>query len=398
MKRIFYGALLALVSLSATAQTLSVQPIEAQAGAQTELVVSLSGATAMSALQFNLTLPEDVTAGDNVTLGPATNGHTLSVQTLASGDRLFILYSMDLNTFREGELLRIPVNVGGEAQTGEGRLYTVRTASTEAVSQACSEVPFDVTVSERVSLDDTEEIDYSGIQNSTVDLHMNRTLQSGSYNTLALPFAMTLNAFKAKIGDNDVKVKELVGATFSDGILSLTFGNAASIEAGMPYLVKLSGEDNILLGDFDDVTMPETVAPQTVNADDVAEFVASLGKTLVTGSTDYEDEASTVLLLGAENKLFNPIVVNTPADDASYIKGFRAYFRLKGAAAVQGARQMVIKMDDDPMAISVIPESTVNGQSSVNNGVWYDISGRKYDSKPAKKGVYIVNGVKTAVE
>lgn len=146
MKRIFYGALLALMSVSATGQTLSVQPIETQAGTQTELVLSLSGATAMSALQFNLSLPEGMAVGDDVTLGPATNGHTLSVQTLASGDRLFILYSMDLNTFREGELLRIPVNVGGEAQTGEGRLYTVRTASTEAVSQACSEVPFDVTV------------------------------------------------------------------------------------------------------------------------------------------------------------------------------------------------------------------------------------------------------------
>ena len=146
MKRLFYGALLALMSVSATGQTLSVQPIETQAGTQTELVVNLSGATAMSALQFNLTLPEGMTAGDDVTLGPAANGHTLSVQTLASGDRLFILYSMDLNTFREGELLRIPVNVGIGAQTGEGRLYIVRTASTEAVSQACSEVPFDVTV------------------------------------------------------------------------------------------------------------------------------------------------------------------------------------------------------------------------------------------------------------
>ena len=146
MKRIFYGALLALMSVSATGQTLSVQPIETQAGTQTELVLSLSGATAMSALQFNLTLPEGMTAGDNVTPGPATNGHTLSVQTLDSGDRLFILYSMDLNTFGEGELLRIPVSVSDEAQTGEGRLYTVRTASTEAVSQACSEVSFDVTV------------------------------------------------------------------------------------------------------------------------------------------------------------------------------------------------------------------------------------------------------------
>ena len=51
-----------MVALAATAggaqaQTLTVQPTEVQTGEHTELVVNLTGGTAMTALQFNLQLP-----------------------------------------------------------------------------------------------------------------------------------------------------------------------------------------------------------------------------------------------------------------------------------------------------------------------------------------------------
>lgn len=138
---------------SASAQTLSVQDIEVQTGGQTVVVVSLTGGTTMTALQFNLKLPEGISyaqSGDShgAMLGAATDGHTLCVQTLDGGDLLFILYSMDLNCFKDGELLRIPVTAGSRAMTATGKLYTVRTAMTETVSHACGEASFRVTVSE----------------------------------------------------------------------------------------------------------------------------------------------------------------------------------------------------------------------------------------------------------
>ena len=61
-------------------------------------------------------------------------------------DKLFMLYSMDLNTFKDGELLRIPVIIGSEATGGEGKSYTVRMATPEAVSQMCADATFTVTV------------------------------------------------------------------------------------------------------------------------------------------------------------------------------------------------------------------------------------------------------------
>ena len=137
---------LAAIVGSATAQTLSVQPIEVQAGEQEELVVSLTGATAMTALQFNLQLPAGLTAATgSATLGAAADGHTLNMQRLDSGDLLFILYSMDLKTFKDGELLRIPVTAGNDASTATGSLYKVRTASIngeDAVSHTCNDAQF----------------------------------------------------------------------------------------------------------------------------------------------------------------------------------------------------------------------------------------------------------------
>lgn len=151
MKKRIYTTLVALLAIvcSATAQSLTVQGIEAKAGEQATLTVNLSGATSMTALQFNLALPEGVTVAEGTpTLGTAANGHTLDVETLDNGDRLFVLYSMDLNTFRNGQLLSIPVTIGDNAKSGEGNFTTVRFATTEAVSNAGTDAKFNVTVQE----------------------------------------------------------------------------------------------------------------------------------------------------------------------------------------------------------------------------------------------------------
>lgn len=162
-KKVFYiMSMLMAVSLSTHAQSLSVQDIEAQTGEETQLVVSLAEGTSMTALQFNLSLPEGVSLKDNsdtygTTLGEATDGHTLSVQPLASGDLLFILYSMEQKAFSDGELLRIPLKAGDAANTANGKLYTVRTATVDAVSHPCADVSFSaqVTEAEPVTYKDT---------------------------------------------------------------------------------------------------------------------------------------------------------------------------------------------------------------------------------------------------
>ena len=155
MKRL-YTIIMALATLvvSANAQSLSVQNIEAQMDEETALVVSLAEGSSMTALQFNLSLPEGVTLDETaITKGTAASGHTLEVETLSNGDRLFVLYHKENTPLANGELLRLPVTVGSEAGTFEGKLYTVRTATADAVSHKAAEANFSVTVKETIYIE-----------------------------------------------------------------------------------------------------------------------------------------------------------------------------------------------------------------------------------------------------
>lgn len=150
MKRL-YTIIMALATLvvSANAQSLSVQNIEAQMDEETALVVSLAEGSSMTALQFNLSLPEGVTLDETaITKGTAASGHTLEVRPLTNGDRLFVLYNTDQKAFKNGELLRIPLTAGSTATETNGKLYTVRTATADAVSHTCADVSFSMKVAE----------------------------------------------------------------------------------------------------------------------------------------------------------------------------------------------------------------------------------------------------------
>ena len=156
MKKRTYLTILMLAAIvgSASAQTLSIAPIEAQTGTKAEIVVNANGVAGMTALQFNLQLPEGITLDEAaITKGTAASGHELSVSTLDGGDRLFVLYNMNLNPFKNGELLRLPITVNGDVGTKTGRIRLFRTATPEAVSHARPDTEFTITVKETSGID-----------------------------------------------------------------------------------------------------------------------------------------------------------------------------------------------------------------------------------------------------
>ena len=186
-------------------------------------------------------------------------------------------------------------------------------------------------------------------------------------------------------------VKELSSASFSEGVLTLNFTDAASIEAGKPYLVKVGANTNLSASAFTDVTISKDAVPFTsTNVD----FIPTLGATTI-GSEG--DDAKTVLFLGAGNKLYNPEAL--PAQ----MKGFRAYFLLKGDAA--SARAFNIDFGDGETT-GIISVSGSGLMVNCFDGC-YDLQGRCIEGQPTqrsaegrlypqglKKGVYIVNGKK----
>jgi hypothetical protein len=149
MKRRILQTIVALLAIAggATAQTLSVASVEATKGGKAELVVRASGMTGVTALQFNLALPQGITLNESaITKGEAVSGHTLSVQTMDNGDRLVVLYHTDLGLVSNGTLLRLPITVGQQTGSFSGSLYTVRTASIDLVSHKCNDTAFTVKV------------------------------------------------------------------------------------------------------------------------------------------------------------------------------------------------------------------------------------------------------------
>ena len=153
MNRRIYIVIVGLLALigGANAQTLSVETIEGKVGEQATLTVSLADAASATALQFNLSLPANVTVNESgCALGNAAKNHTLSVNKMDNSDYLFVMYSMDFTALSNGTLLTIPVNIGNGAITGNGNLNTVRSAKSDAVSQQHQNVSFAVNVTTAV--------------------------------------------------------------------------------------------------------------------------------------------------------------------------------------------------------------------------------------------------------
>ena len=228
--------------------------------------------------------------------------------------------------------------------------------------------------------DNSQTLAYNNGTKANVSL--TRTLQTGSYNTFSVPFSM------AK--PEGWTVKELSSASFTDGVLTLTFSNASSIEAGKPYLVKVSTATDLSASAFTGVTICKDAAPFTSTN---VNFIPTLGATAI-GSEG--DDAKTILFLGAGNKLYNPEAL--PAD----MKGFRAYFQLKGETATNARAFRMDFGDGETTGIKEIYDLPIY-DLQFNSSSCYDLSGRKIvNSKSVngklQKGVYIVNGKKRVVK
>ena len=203
------------------------------------------------------------------------------------------------------------------------------------------------------------------------DVTLTRTLQTGGWNTFCAPFSTAT--------PSGWTVKELSSSAFdsSTGELTLTFGAAESIEAGKPYLVKVTA--TVANPVFEGVTVSSTTTTTETTAVD---FVPTLGATTIP-----DGDPKNVLFMAAENTLKHPS--SLPAN----MKGFRAYFQLKGDAANAARFNLDFGNGETTGISSLTPDASPKGEESI-----YSLDGRRLSGKPAQKGVYIVNGKKMVIK
>lgn len=277
-----------------------------------------------------------------------------------------------------GEALTPEVVVSdGEAVLEESTDYTVAYSDNTDLGQATVTVTgtgnytgkvtktFDIAMAQltldEVNDNSAELLDADG---KWFDVTLKRTLSAGSWNTFAVPFDIDT--------PDGWTVKSLQSSSLEDGVLTLTFADAQSIEAGQPYLVKVEKDVDLSEQTFVGVKVSAESKPTET---DGADLIPTLGKTAIEG------EKESVLFLGADNKLYRP--AELPAD----MKGFRAYFLLKGEAAT--AQEVRMDMGD---ATGI----TTTKYTNYTNDEFFDLSGRKVSK--AVKGVYIVNGKRVVVK
>ena len=192
-----------------------------------------------------------------------------------------------------------------------------------------------------------------------------RTLSAGSWNTFAVPFSMAI--------PSGWTVKELTDATDDGSTLTLTFGNASSIEAGKPYLVEVPS--NVANPVFNNVTVSSTPAPSVFA--NVISFVPTFGL------TELPSPKENILFLAAGNTLKHP------SAEGQNLKGFRAYFQLLNASQ---ARAFRLNLGEKVTGVTLID----NGQLTIDNyagaGATYNLSGQKVSDD--YKGIVIKNGKK----
>ena len=224
-----------------------------------------------------------------------------------------------------------------------------------------------------IALDETSDgnsVTISEYNGKTCNVKLTRTIVPGSYNTLCLPFDVNNDMLKYKFGD-DVELAQLSDTHMENGTLYFDFILADAITAGVPYLIYVS----------DAVESPITFNAVTVKKE-THPVSTSLAKfTPVFDVTTLQNGNENILFLGANNTLFYP------STTSGAMKGFRAYFEVKGEA--QGAKAMVM-MDN-----SLTGVKTILNENLQNEQV-YDLQGRMV-TRPAK-GLYIMNGKKVIIK
>lgn len=219
----------------------------------------------------------------------------------------------------------------------------------------------------------------------------NRILEKdNSWNTLCLPFSMTVDQVAAQLAPSALKELDIdgiytgkqTGFDAENGILYLFFKDAASIEAGKPYLVKWESGEDISNPVFRGVTIDAKDPADVTSKDGLLTFHGVYAPETLT-----KDDQSR-LYLGSDNKLYYP------AADNLTINAFRAYFHLDAGIGLAQMRDIVLNFGDG----LVTGISSVEDRSLAADGGWYTLQGVRLDSKPTLRGIYLRKGRKVVVK
>ena len=230
-----------------------------------------------------------------------------------------------------------------------------------------------VTLTDKAT-DNSATIDANDGKFADVTLKDRTLYKNGEWNTICLPFNVTLAGSPLE----GATAKTLTDASVTGTTVHLTFGDAVSeLVAGTPYIIKWNADKNIENPVFSGVIIDKTVRNIAFDGDCV-KFNGYYDAFPITAKN------SDIYYMTSGSKLKHTGIDRT-------LLACRAYFQFN--EHVVKARDFVLDFGDE-QTTGII---SVDADSKVDN--IYDLGGRKMNNNShLKKGLYIQNGKKTVIK
>ena len=230
---------------------------------------------------------------------------------------------------------------------------------------------------------------YNG-QKRTVELSGRTLYKDGAWNTLCLPFDLTLSG---SVLDGDGVVAKVLNGTNTSlnaaGLLSLTFNDApTTIPAGTPFIIKWESGTDLSNVQFSNVTLDKT-APTPVKFSTVCQFVGTYSPFSIgdTSNGTYDGDINEIILLSSDNTLGY-------SKNPRTLRSCRAHFMIPTSAGIRAMLDFDIDFDNEEVTAIANLKSQI---SSLKPESWFTLQGVKLDSKPTQRGIYLHNGRKEAI-
>lgn len=402
MKRkllLFTATLLYL--LNAIAQNAVVVPNVAVPQGKTGVIsVQLNNDKEYTAFTLKLNLPAGISVvADSETKGARmANSHSLSVSGTTGTVGVGCLSSANaLFSGTSGELFTITVAADAGLDVGDVLNASVTEArfSTTSGDELLADVNFTITIADpRIVLDEnstTAPEDADG-----VNVLVRRTINANEWSTICLPFAMSAAQVEAAFGA-DVELADFDGiestleGDYATDIM-VKFVDATTIEANHPYLIKVSSAISEFTVDGVDIVLVEK---PSVDKD---ELITRSGKpkypyhyiyNSFVGTYVANTDVPNLCLFLSGNKFWY-------STGLTKMKAFRGYFDFYDVLAEADNQPASSKIRFNIGGGTTAIEGCIT--VSAEEGIWHTLDGRSLSSKPATKGVYIVNRKKVLIK
>lgn len=264
-----------------------------------------------------------------------TSGEAWEFSSFHGADGLFFIKHVTANSYLYSKTTEA-ASWGGECWP------TPETNNTRYAWALISEYDYNAYLAGGYTLD--EATGYSAERDiEDVNVTVTKSMVKDVWNTFVVPFDMAIPS-----GWTVMEPTAFDGST-------LTFGDASSIVAGKPYIVK--PESAVTSFSATGVTLKKDLENTTV------------GDVTMTGTYEYIDaidhNSQTSYVVGLKNGATSLYQVNSTVS----LKPFRAYFTVSGNNP--GAR-VAIRFDDDTTGINVLEEENANENTGMKDGKYLE--------------------------